>query len=106
MSTTAPSSRLPVFVTLGALALFATGIGPRPTGQFWATGYDLVLYNVVCLGATWMCFSAAWTKSGDRLAWFAMGLSQLLNVVANLVYTLVVAPMADPPYPSIADVLY
>ena len=34
-----------------------------------------------------------------------MALSQLCNVVANLVYTLLVAPMAEPPYPSVADVL-
>jgi diguanylate cyclase (GGDEF)-like protein len=106
MSRATPSSRLPILVTLIALALFATGVGPRPDGEFWATAYDLVLYNVVCVGSTWVCFTAAWTSSADRLAWIAMGLSQACNVAGNLVYTLVIARMADEPYPSLADVFY
>jgi diguanylate cyclase (GGDEF)-like protein len=101
-----PSSRLPMMLTLGALALFATGVGPRPAGEFWAIAYDLVLYNVVCVGATWVCFVAARRTTTDRLAWIAMGVTQLLNVVGNLIYTLVIAKMPDEPYPSLADVFY
>ncbi|MET0765085.1 MAG: bifunctional diguanylate cyclase/phosphodiesterase [Blastococcus sp.] len=106
MSRATPSSRLPIMVTLIALALFTTGVGSRPAGEFWTTAYDLVLYNVVCVGATWVCFRAAWTSPTDRLAWIAMGLSQACNVAGNLVYTLVISRMADEPYPSLADVFY
>jgi diguanylate cyclase len=93
-------------LTVVALLLFATGTGPRPAGEFWATAYDLVLYNAVCLGATWVCFAAARRSPTDRLAWTALGLSQLCNVAGNLIYTLLIAPMPLEPYPSPADFFY
>ena len=101
-----PSARVPMVLTVVALLLFATGTGPRPAGEFWATAYDLVLYNAVCVGATWVCFAAARRSPTDRLAWTALGLSQLCNVAGNLIYTLLIAPMPDEPYPSLADVFY
>src|SRR6476646_3114536 len=101
MTRSEPTSRVLMLLTVAALVLFATGTGPRPAGEFWATAYDLVLYNAVCVGATLVCFAAARRCRADRLAWTAMGLSQLCNVAANLIYTLAIAPMAHQPYPSL-----
>ena len=62
---TARSSRVPMLKTLAAMVLFATGTGPRPGGEFWATAYDLVLYNAVCVGAMWVCVAAARRSPGS-----------------------------------------
>ena len=93
-------------ITVAALALFATGVGPRPAGAVWGIGYDLVLYNVIYLGAACVCFLAARPRSAYRMPWIAMGVSMLLGVTGNLVYTLLISPMAEEPYPSVADFFY
>jgi diguanylate cyclase (GGDEF)-like protein len=93
-------------LTVTALALFATGVGHRPEGVSWAVGYDLILYNLVYLGAACVCFTAALPISRDRLAWAAMGISLLFGITGNLVYTLLISPLADEPYPSLADFFY
>ena len=54
VSSTAPAtapSRRALALTLAALALFTTGVWDRPDGEFWAVAYDLVLYNLVYVGA-------------------------------------------------------
>ena len=102
----ASASRLPLLLTLGSLALFATGIGPRPDGDLWATGYDLVLYNAVYAFGAIACVASALSARADRLAWWSLALALTLNVVGNVVYTLVIARMEDEPFPSIADVFY
>ncbi|HEY0507861.1 MAG TPA: EAL domain-containing protein [Blastococcus sp.] len=106
MNRLVPSSRLFMVLTLGSLALFTTGVGPRPDAALWGIGYDLVLYNLVYLGAAAVCLTAARRRSADRLAWLAMGASMLLGVTGNLVYSLVISPLADEPYPSLADFFY
>jgi diguanylate cyclase len=100
------ASRAPLLVTIGSLALFATGTGSRPDGAGWDLGYDVVLYNLVCLGAAGVCVQGARRSAGERLAWWAMAVAQLLSVVGNLVYSLVIAPMDPEPYPSLADAFY
>ena len=102
----AAPTRMALAVTVTALALFATGVGPRPDGAFWTTAYDLVLYNVVYAGAAGVCFLAARRPGPDRLAWCALAAAVTLGLVGNLVYTLVVARMDEEPFPSIADAFY
>ncbi|WP_245160125.1 EAL domain-containing protein [Blastococcus sp. CT_GayMR20] len=102
----APASRLPLLLTLGSLVLFATGIGPRPDGDLWATGYDLVLYNAVYAFGAIVCVASALGARADRLAWWSLALAMTLNVIGNVIYTLVVARMPDEPFPSVADVFY
>ena len=92
--------------TLVALGLFATGVGPRPAGEGWAAVYDLGLYNAVYLGAALVCLSMVRRSRVDRVAWGALAVAILLGVAGNLVYTLVIAPMADEPFPSLADLFY
>ena len=92
--------------TLVSLALFATGIGPRPAGAGWAAVYDLALYNAVYAGAALVCCAAVRRSRADRVAWAALALAIALGLVGNLVYTLVIATMADEPFPSVADLFY
>ncbi|MCV2491295.1 EAL domain-containing protein [Geodermatophilus sp. YIM 151500] len=89
-----------------ALALFATGVGPRPEGEPWATGYDVVLYNAVSLAAMAVCVLAARRGAPERTAWLALASGLALNVIGNLTYSLVVARMDPEPFPSVADVFY
>ena len=42
----------------------------------------------------------------DRVAWASLAVAILLGVVGNLVYSLVIARMAEEPFPSIADFFY
>ncbi|WP_141242940.1 putative bifunctional diguanylate cyclase/phosphodiesterase [Geodermatophilus obscurus] len=99
-------SRRAVALTLAALALFTTGVWGRPDGEVWAVAYDLVLYNAVYVGAALVCALAALRAAGDRLAWWSMTVALLLGVAGNLVYSLVVARMAEEPFPSISDAFY
>jgi diguanylate cyclase (GGDEF)-like protein len=102
----APASRLPLLLALGSLALFATGVGPRPDGDLWTTGYDLVLYNAVYAFGAIVCVAAALTARGDRLAWWSLAVALALGVIGNVIYTLVIARMENEPFPSIADAFY
>ena len=108
MPSTPPAapSRRQLAVPLGALALFTTGVWGRPDGEAWGVLYDLVLYNAVYLGAAVVCAAAARRAAEDRLAWWSMTLALVLGVTGNLVYTLAIAPMAEEPFPSIADAFY
>jgi diguanylate cyclase (GGDEF)-like protein len=92
--------------TLGALGVYATGVGPRPDGAAWAVLYDVVLFNAVYLGAAVVCVVAARRSSADRMAWRSTTVALVLCVVGNLLYTLVVVPMDEEPFPSIADAFY
>ncbi len=91
---------------LGCLALFATGVGPRPDGEVWAATYDLGLYNAIYLLGALVCLGAARRDRADRLAWCAMAVAMVFGAVGNLVYSLVVARMDPEPFPSVADAFY
>jgi len=99
-------SGLALAFTVVALGLFATGVGPRPGGQTWATVYDLVLYNAVFAFGAIACVAAALSARVDRLAWSSLALALGLNVIGNVIYTVVVARMEVEPFPSIADAFY
>ena len=99
-------SRCALGLTGAALALFTTGVEGRPDGGAWAVAYDLVLYNAVYVGAAFVCAAAARRAADDRLAWWSMTVALVLGVAGNLVYSLAIAPMAEEPFPSVADVFY
>ncbi|MGY1809158.1 putative bifunctional diguanylate cyclase/phosphodiesterase [Blastococcus sp. SYSU D00669] len=99
-------SRRLVLLTVGCLALFVTGTGPRPDGATWALLYDVVLYNAVHVLAALVCFTAAVRLPGDRLTWVAMGTGLVMSTAGNLVHSLVIARLPEEPYPSVADVAY
>ncbi|CAA9282449.1 MAG: diguanylate cyclase/phosphodiesterase (GGDEF & EAL domains) with PAS/PAC sensor(s) [uncultured Blastococcus sp.] len=98
-------SRCALIFTVAALALFATGVGPRPAGPGWAAVYDLGLYNAGYAGAAVICLLAV-RAGADRLAWAALAVAIMLAIAGNLVYSLVIARMDEEPFPSIADLFY
>jgi diguanylate cyclase len=99
-------SRRALILTVVSLGLFATGVGPRPAGDAWGAVYDLGLYNAVYAGAAVVCLLAVRRTGADRLAWVALTVAILLGIVGNLVYSLVIARMAEEPFPSVADLFY
>ena len=105
----APEQRLSrgiLVAIVAALGLFATVVGPRHDGAAWAMAYDLVLYNVVYVGAAVVCLLAARRNRAERVSWAAMALALVLGVAGNLVYSLMIAELDPEPFPSMADVFY
>ena len=88
-----------------AVAVFASGIGPRPAGAGWDRLYDVVLYNCAYLPAA----AAAWTASvrvrAERLAWRSLTVALLLYALANALRTLASGTAGNGPYPPAIDLL-
>jgi diguanylate cyclase (GGDEF)-like protein len=82
-----PSSRLLVALAVLGVALYATGVGPRPAGAGWDRLYDVLLYNVAYLPTAVLCLYAAQRLPRERLAWRVLALSLLVNAAANAVRT-------------------
>jgi diguanylate cyclase (GGDEF)-like protein len=99
------SSRAWWLVTLAAVALFATGVGPRPAGLGWDRLYDVVLYNLPYLPAAVACWLAGRRVRAERLAWRALAVALLLNVAGNSLRTLAVGPDGAGDFPLHADLL-
>ncbi len=99
-------SQFAMLILLGALVLFATGVGPRPQGRFWADFYDLWLYNTVWAAGLVVCLLAARRAPADRLAWWSLAVAFATGMAGDILYTLVVATQPVEPFPSIADVFY
>ncbi|MGY2066377.1 putative bifunctional diguanylate cyclase/phosphodiesterase [Blastococcus sp. SYSU DS0619] len=72
-----------LFLTAGLVALFATGIGPRPAGAAWDRAYDVVLYNLPYLAAAAACVVAARRVRTERVAWIALAVALGLGAVGN-----------------------
>ena len=89
-----------VALTVLGVALFATGVGPRPAGARWDRFYDVVLYNCAYLPAA----AAAWTASvrvrAERLAWRSLGVALVLYAVANVLRTLAAGTDGNGPVPA------
>jgi diguanylate cyclase len=101
VGTRGPSSRTWLVLTLVSVALFATGVGPRPAGAGWDRLYDVVLYNLPYLSAAAACWLAAARVPAERLAWRALSVALLLNVAGNTLRTLAAGLDgigASPPY--------
>jgi diguanylate cyclase (GGDEF)-like protein len=71
---------------------------------------DKVISSWVYTGVMWvgsvMCLLAAATRRRERGAWTLIGLGLLLWSGADLVWTLWLNDLENPPYPSVADGLY
>jgi diguanylate cyclase (GGDEF)-like protein len=90
--------------TVAAAVLFATGVGRVPHTPLGSLVYDVVLFNVVPLGAAALCFRAGRRVPAERVAWWAIGAGWASSIVANLLLLLVPAP-ADS-FPSLPDLAY
>ncbi len=95
-----------MLVLLGSLAVFATGVGPRPQTGWWNDFYDLWVYNAVWAAGLVVCVLAARRATADRLAWWSMAVAFAAGMTGDILYTLVVARLPVEPFPSIADFFY
>jgi diguanylate cyclase (GGDEF)-like protein len=98
-------SRWYPILTVVCVALFATGVGPRPDGALWDRAYDVGLFNLAYLPAIAACWSAARHVRPERLAWRSLAVALLLNVLGNSMRTLAAGTSGNGPYPVAIDVL-
>ncbi len=82
------------------VALFGLG------GPGLRTFCDKDLYTAVELTAVAMCATRAVRRRDDRLAWALMTLGLVSWTAGDLLWTLWLDNLADPPYPSVADGAY
>jgi hypothetical protein len=111
MTTPTPSSRRPllaatrVLAVLGLLGFAAhTGLGLGGDG---AEGFfnDWVYNGLVLISAGW-CISRAILVRTDRGAWALIGFGLACWATAEILNTVYLSRLDDPPYPSIADAFW
>ncbi len=64
------------------------------------------LYTAIEVVAVGVCFARALRRRGDRAAWLLIGVALLTWAGGDLLWTVWLNNVANPPYPSIADALY
>lgn len=88
-----------------ALVLFAAhtlvGLGDALDGPF-----NYGVYNVLIAVGGAVCLWRAAHGGPERFAWLALGIGVLSWLGGELYWTLVLAKLDSPPYPSIGDALY
>lgn len=97
------AERAVLAVGCAGLAVFAgVVLGLIPAGA-WVR--DVLLYNLGWLAAVIVIAIRAVRcgGTGQRLGWAAMALGLAAGVAANVNYSVVLAPMDSPPYPSWSD---
>ena len=101
---TASLDRWLATATVAAAVLFATGIWRIPHSPADAVVYDLVLYNVVPLGAAALCRRAGRRVPVERAAWLTLGGAWASSVVGNALFAF--QPVRPPVFPSPAGLAY
>ena len=103
----AGSRHLRVYGVVGLLvASYLTGTGRSRDSAAESLLYDVVLFNAVPVLAGVLCWLTGRRATADRRTWQAASAAWALIVAGNVAYTLVVAPQAQPPFPSVADALW
>jgi diguanylate cyclase (GGDEF)-like protein len=72
-----------LLLTLGLVAVFATGVVQRPAGAAWDRTYDVVLFNLPYLAAAAACVAAARRVRTERMVWAGLALALVLGAVGN-----------------------
>ena len=89
-----------VFAVFG----ISTVPGVRPTGH---TGYNLILdgilNNLAYALSPILCFLRARKATSNRSSWGILAIGLALYGFGNIYWTIFIRPMADPPFPSVAD---
>ena len=92
-------------VLVAAIAMFTVGVWTS-TSDGVRLFLDLVVYNTAHIAGAVLCWQTTAGERREVLAWRCIAAGLAMSVSANVYYTLVITPAADPPYPSWADVLY
>jgi diguanylate cyclase (GGDEF)-like protein len=98
--------RLLAALALVALAAHAahTGLGLGKPGL--DALFDEWIYHGLMLGAALACVLRGVLRPADRAAWLLLGAGALAWSGGDLYYSLVLADEAEPPLPSVSDVLF
>ncbi|MGY1914984.1 putative bifunctional diguanylate cyclase/phosphodiesterase [Blastococcus sp. SYSU DS0973] len=102
---TRPRAGHALFLTIGLVALFATGIGPRPAGAAWDRTYDVVLYNLPYLAAAAACVLAARRVRTERVAWAALAVALVLGAAGNALRVLSAGLAGNEPSSTLSHVV-
>ena len=70
-------------LTVGSVALFATGVGHRLPGLAWDRLYDVVLFNLGYLPAAAACWRAGGRVRAERTAWRFLAVALLISAASN-----------------------
>ncbi|MGY1828536.1 putative bifunctional diguanylate cyclase/phosphodiesterase [Blastococcus sp. SYSU DS0541] len=92
-------------LTVGLVALFATGIGPRPAGAAWDRAYDVVLYNLPYLAAAAACVVAARRVRSERILWGALAVALTLGAFGNALRVLSAGLQGNEPSSALSHVV-
>ena len=98
--------RLLRLATYALMAGVALHVAHGPFGVDFglpATVFDDWLYNGVLIASALVCVTRAVLVREERLAWALIGGGLLAWSAADLYYTLVLAKLDAPPYPSLSD---
>jgi diguanylate cyclase len=99
------TSALFLVLTLLAVGLFATGVGPRPAGLGWDRLYDVLLFNLPYLPAAATAWLAGRRVRTERLAWRALAVALLLSATGNALRTWHAGIDGTGSYPLYADLV-
>ncbi|WP_346621227.1 EAL domain-containing protein [Blastococcus montanus] len=94
-----------LLLTIGLVALFATGTGQRPAGAAWDRTYDVVLFNLPYLAAAAACVLAARRVRTERTAWAALAVAMVLGAVGNALRALSAGLEGNEPSSALAHVV-
>jgi two-component system cell cycle response regulator len=93
---------LAVLALLAYVAHTAFGLGSPQLDGF----FEDWVYCALIVGAGAACVTRAIAVEDERAAWLLMGLGLVAWAAGEVTWTVVYAGNANPPYPSVADVLY
>ena len=94
-----------LLLTIGLVALYATGTVQRPAGAAWDRTYDVVLYNLPYLAAAAACVVAARRVRPERVAWFALAVALTLGSIGNALRVLSAGLQGNEPSSALSNVV-
>jgi diguanylate cyclase (GGDEF)-like protein len=101
-----PLARCARTVLLATTAAFAVLLVAYTLGPGGSVRHvlNVAVYNNVMLAAGLVCVARGVAQRHERLAWILLGTAVLAWGTGNTVWTFTVASLADPPFPSYADI--
>jgi hypothetical protein len=95
------------FVAMGLAIAFHALHAVFGLGHPWLDGFTKDgLYTAIECVAVGVCFARALRRRSDRAAWLLISVALLMWTGGDFLWTIWLERVANPPYPSIADVLY
>jgi two-component system cell cycle response regulator len=88
---------------LAGLAAFALHAAASDGGEGLLGGW---VYNGVIATAAALCLARAWLVRAERRAWLVLGAGLLAWTAGEVHYTVELAELENPPYPSIGDAFF